>query len=106
VSLVQLAIAAIAVSVALSAVMAAAWCVQQTTGKSGWVDVSWSFGVGGAAFVAALWPIESDWPHGLTDEHIGKMDEPPDLHSPFIRTNQERKSSALLVGVRISRNRV
>jgi len=62
VSLVQLAIAAIAVSVALSAVMATAWCVQQTTGKSGWVDVSWSFGVGGAAFVAALWPIESDWP--------------------------------------------
>jgi steroid 5-alpha reductase family enzyme len=40
--------------------MAAAWSLQQKTGRSGWVDVTWSLGVGAVGFVAALWPVSSD----------------------------------------------
>ncbi len=48
---------------ALGSVMALAWRVQQTSGNSGWVDVSWTFGVGGVAFLAALAPLRQDlWP--------------------------------------------
>lgn len=61
--LIQLSIAAIFVSAAISAVMAGAWYVQQKTANSGWVDVSWSLGVGTVAFVAAAWPVGPDWPH-------------------------------------------
>jgi steroid 5-alpha reductase family enzyme len=57
---VQLAILSSGIAVALSAVMAAAWRVQQTTGSSGWVDVSWTFGMGGVAFLAALFPLEQE----------------------------------------------
>lgn len=51
------------VVVALSAVMSTAWYLQQKTGNSGWVDVTWSFGVGGVAFIVALLPLEQNWPH-------------------------------------------
>ena len=48
---------------ALAAVMAGAWRVQQSSGNSGWVDVSWTFGVGGVAGLAALLPLGPDlWP--------------------------------------------
>jgi steroid 5-alpha reductase family enzyme len=51
------------IAAALSLVMAAAWHVQQTSGNSGWVDVSWTFGVGGTAVLAALFPLtQAAWP--------------------------------------------
>lgn len=43
---------------ALSGIMAAACWVQQRTGNSGWIDVSWSFGTGAVAVVAAMVPLE------------------------------------------------
>lgn len=44
-------------SIALSAIMAGAWMVQQKTGNSGWVDTIWTFGLGLVAIVAALVPL-------------------------------------------------
>lgn len=42
-------------AVALSLIMAGAWIIQQRTGNSGWVDTTWTFGLGvvglGAAFL-------------------------------------------------------
>ena len=62
-SLTQLAIMSGSIAAALSLVMAAAWHVQQTSGNSGWVDVSWTFGVGGTAVLAALFPLtQAAWP--------------------------------------------
>lgn len=43
--------------------MAAAWYLQQRTGNSGWVDVTWSLSVGGIAAISAVWPLGYDWPH-------------------------------------------
>jgi steroid 5-alpha reductase family enzyme len=63
VSLIEFAIAAVFVAAAISSVMASAWYVQQRTGNSGWVDVTWSLGVGGIAAIAAVWPLGYDWPH-------------------------------------------
>jgi steroid 5-alpha reductase family enzyme len=63
VSLIAVAIVAIIVAVAMSSVMAAAWYLQQRTGNSGWVDVTWSLGVGGIAAIAAVWPLGFEWPH-------------------------------------------
>jgi steroid 5-alpha reductase family enzyme len=57
---VQLTAATLAAGCGLSAVMAAAWLLQQRTGRSGWVDVSWSLGVGAVGSTAALWPIAGD----------------------------------------------
>ena len=62
-SLIELAIVAIIVAAAISSVMAAAWYLQRRTGNSGWVDVTWSLGVGGVAAIAAAWPLGYDWPH-------------------------------------------
>ena len=58
-SFIQLTITALVVCAALSSIMTLAWLVQQRTGNAGWVDVSWSFGVGAVAFVAALLPLHS-----------------------------------------------
>ena len=58
-NLIQFAIAALFVSTTLSSIMAAAWYAQQKTGNSGWVDVTWSFGVGGVASVAAVLPLDT-----------------------------------------------
>jgi steroid 5-alpha reductase family enzyme len=41
----------------LSLTMAAAWLVCGWTGRSGWADAVWSFGVGAAGIVAALAPV-------------------------------------------------
>lgn len=62
-SLVALANLAAGIAAALSAIMAAAWLVQRKTGNSGWVDATWSLGVGGVASVAALWPLGNDGLH-------------------------------------------
>ena len=61
--LIQLLIVAIAIGAALSLIMASAWWVQKKTGNSGWVDVTWSLGVGGVAVIAAGWPLEESWHH-------------------------------------------
>jgi steroid 5-alpha reductase family enzyme len=64
VSLLQLVIVAACVGSGLSAIMAAAWCVQQKTANSGWVDVFWTLGTGGIALVAAVFPLgQASWPH-------------------------------------------
>lgn len=61
-SLLQLTIAALSIGAALSLIMMSAWLIQQKTGNAGWVDVTWSFGVGGVGFIAAMWPLGHDWP--------------------------------------------
>jgi steroid 5-alpha reductase family enzyme len=48
---------------ALSLIMAAAWGAQQATGNSGWVDTTWSLGVGTVGAGAAAWPLAADSPH-------------------------------------------
>jgi steroid 5-alpha reductase family enzyme len=53
-------IALLAMSVALCALMAGAWIVQQRTGNSGWVDTIWTFSVGLVGAAAALWPVSTD----------------------------------------------
>ena len=62
-SCIQFTIATIFVAAALSSIMASAWYVQRKTGNSGWIDVTWSLGVGGVAFIAAAWPLGQGWPH-------------------------------------------
>lgn len=53
-------IAVLVQSVALSAIMAGAWAVQQRTGNSGWVDTIWTFGLGLVGVIAALVPLGSN----------------------------------------------
>ena len=62
-SFIQLTLCAVFVAAALSLIMASAWYVQQKSGKTGWVDVTWSLGVGGIAFIAAAWPLGQAWSH-------------------------------------------
>ncbi len=63
-SLLQLIVLAAGVATGLSTIMTMASRVQQTTGNSGWVDVSWTFGLGFVAVVAALVPLApGPWPH-------------------------------------------
>jgi steroid 5-alpha reductase family enzyme len=49
-------VAAFVLGLALSATMAIAWRVALWTGRSGWIDATWSFVVGVAAVVACLMP--------------------------------------------------
>ena len=42
------------VALALSAVMAVAWLIWRATGNSGWVDTTWTFGLGGVGALAAI----------------------------------------------------
>jgi steroid 5-alpha reductase family enzyme len=62
-SLVELTLCVFLVAFALCLIMAAAWYLQHSCGKTGWIDTTWSFGVGGVALVAAVWPLEPVWPH-------------------------------------------
>jgi steroid 5-alpha reductase family enzyme len=62
VSFIQLAVGALVVAAALSLIMASAWHIQQKSGNSGWVDVTWSLGVGGIAFIASIFPLAHGWP--------------------------------------------
>lgn len=59
----QLTIGTLFVATALSLIMALAWHFQQKSGNSGWVDVTWSFGVGSVASVAAVVPFGHGAPH-------------------------------------------
>lgn len=40
---------------ALTSIMAIAWCIQRATRNSGWIDATWTLGVGGTGVVSALW---------------------------------------------------
>lgn len=44
----------ISAAIAMSAVMSAAWVMQNTTGNNGWADVFWPFGVGVIGITAVL----------------------------------------------------
>jgi steroid 5-alpha reductase family enzyme len=48
--------AVVAVSVALSAIMAGAWLVWRSTRNSGWIDTVWTFGLGTVGCIGALTP--------------------------------------------------
>jgi steroid 5-alpha reductase family enzyme len=63
VSLTQLTITALFVCATLSLIMTVAWLAQQKSSNSGWVDVSWSLGVGVSAVIAVLLPFQHGWPH-------------------------------------------
>jgi steroid 5-alpha reductase family enzyme len=52
--------ALVLMALALSALLAIAWVVQQRTGNSGWVDTIWTVAVGGVGAVAALSPVTGD----------------------------------------------
>lgn len=52
----EFALAFIALSVCMSAVMALAWLVQHKTGNTGWIDTVWTFGLGLLGAGAALSP--------------------------------------------------
>jgi steroid 5-alpha reductase family enzyme len=43
--------------------MTLAWLAQQKIGNSGWIDVSWSLGVGVTAVVAVLMALQHGWLH-------------------------------------------
>ena len=53
-------LALVLIALALAALLALAWIVQQRTGNSGWVDTIWTFAVGGVGAAAALSPSASD----------------------------------------------
>src|ERR1700733_16152515 len=52
-----------AIALALSALMAGAWIVQQRTGNSGWVDTIWTFSLGLVGAASALWPVAGSAPN-------------------------------------------
>lgn len=55
----QFFIALLSIAIALSAIMAGAWLVQQRTGNSGWVDTIWTFGLGVVGLASALAPFDA-----------------------------------------------
>ena len=61
-TLLQLAVLAASMALALSAIMAAGWYVQKRTGHTGWIDVTWTFGVGAVAAAGSLVPLGEN-PH-------------------------------------------
>jgi steroid 5-alpha reductase family enzyme len=62
VGLAEFIVAAGLVGLELVSIMALAWYVQQRTGNSGWVDATWSFGVGATGCFVALLPfVQQGW---------------------------------------------
>jgi steroid 5-alpha reductase family enzyme len=55
--------ALVLIALALSALMALAWLVQQRTGNSGWVDTIWTFSLGLVGAGSALWPVADTAPN-------------------------------------------
>ncbi len=55
----QFLLIVVAVSAALSAIMAGAWLVWRSTRNSGWVDTVWTFGLGAVGCVGAVTPLAS-----------------------------------------------
>ncbi len=56
----ELFLAATFGAVMLSAAMLGAWWIQRRTGNTGWIDVIWSFSVGGVSVLAAITPLRPD----------------------------------------------
>lgn len=56
-SLLQFISLAAAMGLMLSVIMTAAWYVQRITGHTGWIDVFWTFGVGGVAVLGSMAPM-------------------------------------------------
>jgi steroid 5-alpha reductase family enzyme len=52
----------VAVSLGLAVAMSGAWLLQRSTNNAGWVDVVWSFALGAAGLVYALYPLQSGPP--------------------------------------------
>lgn len=52
----------IGVSLGLAVAMTIAWVVQRRTNNAGWVDAVWSFALGAAGVVYALFPLHADTP--------------------------------------------
>jgi steroid 5-alpha reductase family enzyme len=52
----------ICVSLGLAVAMANAWLVQRRTNNAGWVDAVWSFALGAAGVVYALYPVHASTP--------------------------------------------
>jgi steroid 5-alpha reductase family enzyme len=52
----------IGVSLGLAIAMTIAWLVQRRTNNAGWVDAVWSFALGAAGVVYALWPLRAEPP--------------------------------------------
>src|SRR5580704_82833 len=48
----------VAVSLGLAVAMSGAWLLQRSTGNAGLVDVVWSYALGGAGVVYALYPLQ------------------------------------------------
>ena len=55
-TLLQFVVAAVLVSASLSLIMAGAWLVWRRTGNSGWVDTTWTFGLGTVGIASAAAP--------------------------------------------------
>ena len=55
-----LLLATAAIALALSLAMAVAWGLRQWTGNSGWVDVTWTFGLGTVGALAALFVLPGE----------------------------------------------
>jgi steroid 5-alpha reductase family enzyme len=53
--------ALVAMSLALSAIMAGAWLIQQRSGNFGWVDTIWTFGIGMTGAAGALVSFGGEW---------------------------------------------
>src|SRR5262245_41807122 len=58
----------VAIAIGLWLTMISAWAFQRLVGNPGWVDVFWTFGVGLAGVVAALYPLSE--PAGPTARQI------------------------------------
>jgi steroid 5-alpha reductase family enzyme len=52
----------IAVSLSLVVAMTIAWLIQRRTSNAGWVDVVWSFALGAAGVIYALYPLHTGMP--------------------------------------------
>jgi steroid 5-alpha reductase family enzyme len=63
----QFVIMVAAVSVALALIMTAAWFIWSRTKNSGWVDTTWTFGLGAVGVAGALTPVA---PSGLSSRQI------------------------------------
>ncbi len=55
-------LAMLALFVALSAIMALGWIAEQRTGNAGWIDATWTFGLGATGAAAAALPLSDAWP--------------------------------------------
>ena len=53
-----LATLSVLIAAALSIAMAGAWAIARKPGRSGWIDVIWSYAIGLAGVAASLAPVD------------------------------------------------